>query len=289
MSVLRKLTYPELEKLVSWARDEGWEPGLNDAQQFWAYDADGFLAIQESGKFVGGGAIVRHNHEYGFMGLFIVAAEHRGHGLGRELWFHRRDTLLERLGSNGAIGLDGVDAMVPFYAAGGFVQATRHRRFCFRRLGGSTVTALGVVPLTDVSDEALSRLDRQCFPADRVAFLRRWSEQLSAKAFAIEDGEDVLGFGVIRRCTSGWRIGPLFAESAQVADTLCHSLVASVTDESSDDLPVFIDVPDANQEGIKWVKELGMEEVFGCERMYYGKAPEIAHHKIFGVTTLEIG
>lgn len=119
MSVLRKLTYPELEKLVSWARDEGWEPGLNDAQQFWAYDADGFLAIQESGKFVGGGAIVRHNHEYGFMGLFIVAAEHRGHGLGRELWFHRRDTLLERLGSNGAIGLDGVDAMVPFYAAGG--------------------------------------------------------------------------------------------------------------------------------------------------------------------------
>ncbi|MCH1494275.1 MAG: GNAT family N-acetyltransferase [Rubripirellula sp.] len=289
MSVLRKLAYPELEKLVSWAREEGWEPGVNDAQQFWAYDPEGFLACEEGGQFAGGGAIIRHSDEYGFMGLFIVAAQHRGHGLGRKLWLHRRDTLLERLAPNGAIGLDGVDAMVPFYAAGGFVQATRHRRFCLRQPGERAVMASSAVPLSGISDEALSGLDRQCFPADRTTFLRRWSEQASAKALAIKNGEQVLGFGVIRRCTSGWRIGPLFAESVQVADALFNSLSESVKDDSPDDLPIFVDVPDANQEGIKWVIDQGLEEVFGCERMYYGKPPEIAHHKIFGVTTLEIG
>lgn len=120
MSLLRKLVYPELVTLVGWAEEEGWEPGHHDAEQFWNYDPEGFLAIEEDGEFLGGGAIIKHSDQFGFMGLFI-------------------------------------------------------------------------------------------------------------------------------------------------------------------------DVPDANQEGIHWVQQRGMEEVFGCERMYYSEAPEIDHSKIFGVSTLEIG
>lgn len=78
--------------------------------------------------------------------------------------------------------------------------------------------------------------------------------------------------------------GPLFADDVAVANDLFDSLLVGTKG-----LPVFIDVPDANQEGIHWVQQRGMEEVFGCERMYYGKAPEIDHSKIFGVSTLEIG
>ena len=60
MSLLRKLVHPELVTLVGWAEQEGWEPGHYDAEQFWNYDPEGFLAIEEDGEFLGGGAIIKH-------------------------------------------------------------------------------------------------------------------------------------------------------------------------------------------------------------------------------------
>lgn len=284
MSLLRKLVYPELVTLVGWAEQEGWEPGHHDAAQFWNYDPEGFLAIEEGGEFLGGGAIIKHSDQFGFMGLFIVSPEMRGRGLGTRLWYARRDALLERLGDSATIGLDGVDAMVPFYAKGGFEQATRHRRF---RYQGSDIPSMADhhhVSLQDVPENDLTRYDRQCFPAERLRFVRQWSQQKSATGLASYHDGNLQGFGVIRRCTSGWRVGPLFADDVQVANDLFDSFLVG-----TEALPVFIDVPDANQEGIHWVQQRGMEEVFGCERMYYGKAPEIDHSKIFGVSTLEIG
>ena len=176
------------------------------------------------------------------------------------------------------IGLDGVDAMVPFYAKGGFEQATRHRRF---RYQGSDIPSMADhhhVSLQDVPENDLARYDRQCFPAERLRFVRQWSQQNSATSLASYHDGNLQGFGVIRRCTSGWRVGPLFADNVAVANDLCDSLLVGTKG-----LSVFIDVPDANQEGIHWVQQRGMEEVFGCERMYYGKAPEIDYSKIFGV------
>lgn len=43
------------------------------------------------------------------MGLFIVDPKYRGQGLGRKLWYARRDHLLSRLQPNATIGLDAVD------------------------------------------------------------------------------------------------------------------------------------------------------------------------------------
>ncbi|MEE2936070.1 MAG: hypothetical protein VYA84_08750 [Planctomycetota bacterium] len=50
--------YPEILKLVGWVERAGWEPGRNDAEQFCNYDPEGFLAIEEGGKFLGGGAMI---------------------------------------------------------------------------------------------------------------------------------------------------------------------------------------------------------------------------------------
>ena len=126
---IRNLTQPELHELVHWAAAEGWNPGVNDAALFWDVDPEGYLAVDMDQRMVGGGAIIRHNANFGFMGLFIVDPDYRGQQLGTKLWYARRDALLSRLDENGTIGLDGVDAMVPFYQKGGFKQFTRHRRF----------------------------------------------------------------------------------------------------------------------------------------------------------------
>jgi hypothetical protein len=38
-----------------------------------------------------------------------------------------------------------------------------------------------------------------------------------------------------------------------------------------------------------FVAQREMVEVFGCARMYLGPFPDVAHGRIFGVTTFELG
>ena len=125
----RSPTLAELRRLVGWAAREGWNPGVHDAAAFWLSDPEGFLALRVDGEFAGAGGIVRHNPHFGFMGLFILDPRFRGHGWGHRLWYERRDRLLARLSSPATIGLDAVEAMIPFYARGGFQPYHKHVRF----------------------------------------------------------------------------------------------------------------------------------------------------------------
>ena len=118
--VIRSMTRSELDQLVGWAADEGWNPGLHDGELFWTTDPEAFIAAELHGELIGGGAITSYNGEFGFMGFFIVRPEYRGQGLGDTLWHAHRDRLLARLRPGASIGLDGVFAMQDYYARGGF-------------------------------------------------------------------------------------------------------------------------------------------------------------------------
>ncbi|MDG1875696.1 MAG: GNAT family N-acetyltransferase [Mariniblastus sp.] len=282
--IIRPMTSKEVQKLVEWAGEEGWNPGINDAESFWNLDPDGFLAIANQDELIGGGAIIKHGNEFGFMGLFIVSQPHRGKGRGMKLWFTRRDRLLSRLNNEGTIGLDGVDQMVPFYEKGGFTPFTRHRRFQLKQPALELIQSEQVVEIGSVSKSALADYDRQCFPVRREQFLQDWTTQANVESFGFVSDGRLLGFGVMRPCLIGWKIGPLFADSIEIADALFQSFQLA-----SKGMPIFLDVPDNNSAATDLCMKYKMLEVFGCVRMYYGPAPVLDHQRIFGITTLEIG
>ena len=282
--MIRLMKSEEVRKLVAWAGEEGWNPGVHDAQYFWNLDPEGFLAITENDEFMGGGAIIRHGGDFGFMGLFIVDKAHRGKGLGTKLWFVRRDRLLSRLDGAGTIGLDGVDAMVPFYEKGGFTPFTRHRRFQLTTSVAKLIRSQEIVDLSSISLPNLVDYDCQCFPVRRERFLRDWTTQQDAVSLALRKDEKLLGYGVMRPCLIGWKIGPMFADSLEVADALFHSFQLA-----GRGTPIFLDVPDNNPQSLTLCKMHKMQEVFGCVRMYYGAVPQLDHSRIFGITTLEVG
>ena len=105
---IRAMSRSEFDVLVSWAADEGWNPGLYDADIFWNTDPDGFIAAEMDGELIGGGSIVSYQGNFGFMGFFIIKPEYRGQGLGRKLWFARRRQLESRLSSSACIAMDAV-------------------------------------------------------------------------------------------------------------------------------------------------------------------------------------
>ena len=126
--------------------------------------------------------------------------------------------------------------------------------------------------------------DRTCFPAPRPAFLSGWIAQADGLALGCRRAGKLSGYGVVRRCRDGCKIGPLFADDAQAAMALyAHLAVFAVGG------PLFLDTPQNNPAALALAHHHEMVEVFGCARMYLGPPPDLAHQRIFGVTTFELG
>jgi hypothetical protein len=76
--VLRRMTETDLALALEWAAAEGWNPGLHDAHCFYTVDPEGFVLGERNGVPIGCVAAVRYGPGFGFLGLYIVKAEHRG-------------------------------------------------------------------------------------------------------------------------------------------------------------------------------------------------------------------
>jgi GNAT superfamily N-acetyltransferase len=283
MITYREATREELETAVEWAAAEGWNPGLGDASIFWDTDPGGFVCAERSGEVVGTGSTVAYGREFGFMGFFIVRPDLRGQGIGRDFWIWRRDRLRTRLGRGAAIGMDGVFAMQPFYARGGFVFSHRNLRLAGTGQGGASVDP-ALVELGSLPFEQVAGFDRHHFGFSREVFLRRWIRPEGGLGLGFLDGDRIRGFGVVRPCRTGFKIGPLFAETPEVADALFVALSGHAGGES-----VFLDVPENHPAALELGRRHQLTESFGCARMYHGPAPELPWNQIYGVTTFELG
>ena len=279
---IRAMVRDELDTLVEWAAREGWNPGLDDAEVFWATDPDGFVAAEINGQLIGGGSIVAYEKKYGFIGLFIVRPECRGRGLGNQLWHELNRRLLARLDADATIGLDGVFNMEEYYACCGFRFVCRDLRF--HGTGMYLPQPGNVIEASALSFDQIEAYDRRHFPAARTKFLQQWIHRPGGYALAVIDGGEIRGYAVMRPCRSGYKIGPLFAANAEVANSLLVALGSRVPGE-----PIFLDVPEINGDALALVRRYNMREVFGCARMVLGPIPQVPVAEIFGVTTFELG
>jgi hypothetical protein len=178
--------------------------------------------------------------------------------------------------------MDGVFAMQPFYTRGGFVSAGRDIRF--EGAGEPAPTPAGLVDAREVPFAHLVAYDAVHFAVSRPEFLERWITQPQSRALAAVDGSEVRGFGVVRACRCGYKLGPLFAADPAVAEDLFLALGDHARGER-----IFLDVPEGNAHALAMARRHRMTEVFGCARMYHGPPPDIPADEIFGVTTFELG
>jgi hypothetical protein len=277
---IRPLTRPELDTMVDWAAAEGWNPGLHDADAFQAADPDGFFGLEVDGELAVTLSVVRYDAAFAFMGFYICRPELRGQGLGLELF----EAGLAR-GDATTLGLDGVLEQEPNYARDGFVTAHHSVRY------GGTIDLpappdAGIRTLGAGDLDALVSFEREArvFAAPRRRFLERWITAPGTTACATGEGDDIVGYGVVRACRDGHKIGPLCCDDRASAERLLAALLARV-----DDGPVYLDVPVVNAEGVAMARGLGLEPVFENARMYRGPAPELRLDRVFGVTSFELG
>jgi GNAT superfamily N-acetyltransferase len=275
---VRTMRPDEISLAVDWAAAEGWNPGLADAACFAAPDPGGFLLGEVDGVPAATVSCVNYGADFAFLGFYIVRPDLRGRGFGLQIW----NAAIAHAGSR-VIGLDGVVAQQENYRTSGFGFAYPNVRY------GGTVTSMSVpranvIALTEVPFPAVEADDATVFPAPRNAFLRAWISAPGHVGCALMRDDRLVGWGVIRPCRKGHKIGPLVAENRAAAETVLSALVARAGGSE-----IFLDVPGINREAIALAQSVGLSPVFETARMYTGAICTLSLERVFGVTTFELG
>jgi GNAT superfamily N-acetyltransferase len=275
MRVIRPMTLPELEQVLTWAAAEGWNPGLDDAAAFHASDPAGFLLAEVAGAPVAAISVVNHSEDMAFLGLYLCRPDWRGQGHGWALW----QAGLAHAGGR-TIGLDGVAAQEANYAKSGFLRQGATVRWEGFLPAAPTVSAPDLRPYTEADLPALTALDAAAQGYARPAFLRAWlAAAPSRHTWVRADGQ---GFVTARACSQGVKIGPVIAPDAVSA----HAMIAAAA--AGFPGPVIVDIPEQNTELASLLAREGMVETFRTARMYQGVAPE-SGPLAQAIATMELG
>ena len=170
------------------------------------------------------------------------------------------------------------------YKKSGFKLAYRNIRYEGSG-GGNPPDNSEIVKLSTLPQETIDSYDRPFFPAIRSRFIKTWINQPDCQALGIMKSGKLAGYGVIRGCHSGYKIGPLFADSPELAESLFLALKSRAKQSE----PVFLDTPEVNQAAVALAERYEMKISFETARMYTGEIPDMPLNRIFGVTSFEIG
>ncbi|MBI2616892.1 GNAT family N-acetyltransferase [Candidatus Gottesmanbacteria bacterium] len=277
---IRTMAKSDLGAALDWAFHEGWNPGVHDAECFYVTDPKGYLLGLLDGIPISCISAVSYNRSFAFLGLYLVHPDFRGKGYGLKIW----KKAMEKLDRITTIGLDGVVAQQENYKKSGFKFFSRNIRFHGKNQRYK-FSAKDIVTISSIPFEKVLTYDRLHFPAPRPSFLRCFIKQSDHTALGIIHRDNLIGYGVIRKCTYGYKIGPLFAESPDIAETLFQALSNSIEENAS----IFLDVPEVNPHAVKIAKDHSMTPMFETARMYKGPEPHLHLQNIFGVTTFELG
>jgi hypothetical protein len=277
--IIRTATRLEVEIAVEWAATEGWNPGIHDGDCYYSADTTGFLIGLLDNEPIATISAISYGTTFGFIGFYMVTPKYRGCGYGIKIW----DAALKKLHGR-IIGLDGVVAQQDNYKKSGFKLTYRHLRYQGMSDERSPINA-EIVNLSALPFQTIAAYDQPFFPTARSQFMNSWINQPGCTTLGIRRDGKLSGYGVIRICRSGYKIGPLFADSPELAESLFLALQSSIKTKE----PIYLDVPEVNQAAVSLANSHNMKVMFETARMYAGQKPDMPLERVFGVTSFEVG
>eukprot|EP01060_Flectonema_neradi_P038557 TRINITY_DN8137_c1_g1_i3.p1 TRINITY_DN8137_c1_g1~~TRINITY_DN8137_c1_g1_i3.p1 ORF type:complete len:313 (+),score=63.53 TRINITY_DN8137_c1_g1_i3:46-984(+) len=274
-----------------WAKDEQWNPGLDDPKLFFAADPKGFFVGEYKGEVVSCMSVVvpeSDPNRFGFVGYYIVAPEHRGKGFGFRMWMEA----LSR-GSGHVLGLDGVVPQQGFYSSVGFKVGWNNMKYqCDKPLPPPPMFEVDGIEVIANNFDAKLAGEYEKFQPRSEGWLHNWATaEVAQNVMAISKSSGkCVGFGIAHKAVVGNKLCPVIADSPSLGKHILVKLISLLGDSVGPESPVTMNVPDCNPASLEIVKSLGFTPVFETARMWKGAPPKLPiHDKIFVVTTLELG
>ena len=288
---IRPVQPVDIPVINDWARSEGFAPGAGDIGIYSQTDRQGIWTGCLGDDPVGCIAGIRYNHAYGFIGLYIVRPDQRGRGYGVKLWREG----LDHLHGVSCVGLEAAENRIDDYSNWGFQPASTTTRWQLEvdsRLNQirslEVPEGLRLIHGDDIPEPKVQIYDADRELNPRPHFLSDWLHHPAGDVTALIDSkQDCHGFARIRPCLlkneAGWRIGPLLADSPELAELLIMDLL------SARQGLVIMDSPGGNALAAPLLQKIGFKAVGRTLRMYRGVMPSRQLDEVYGLACLELG
>ena len=284
--IRRMTSVEEVRFATNLAGKMNWNPGLHDPECFFAADPKGFFIGFLNGRPISCISAVKYSDSYGFIGLYIVKPEHQRQHYGTQI-----GTEALKYVDGLDVGLDGVVEMVEEYAKYDFKLAYYNSRYEGQAMGATMkISDPRIIELSRIHFSDLVTYDNDLFPASRPEFLKSWINQPHSIALGILEKDRIAGYAVLRKCLLGYKVGPLFADNEDLAESLLKALSSRIRKGTK----IFLDVPGEieNPAATAIAKRHGMTVIFQTARMYRlsraGKI-KLPLERWFGITSFELG
>jgi hypothetical protein len=75
---IRRADRDDLDEMIEWAAQEGWNPGLYDAACFHSADPEGFWIARQDCELAACMSLVSYSAAFAFLGFYIAHPDFRG-------------------------------------------------------------------------------------------------------------------------------------------------------------------------------------------------------------------
>ena len=209
----------------------------------YALDPTGFYVGELNGEIISLINCIKYPGHSAFISTFLVKAEHRGKGYGRQTW----DTAWKSLNKSTTLGLDAVIDMVPKYETLGFHSVWNTSIVVLdlekmtKNFAEVSISSLLIKPIDTNDITKVIEYDASIFGTSREGFIRAWVTIPGSKSWvAVDERGNLTGYIAVRPVISGVDIktgplslGPLYADSDLIAKLLLKAMAESyIADET---------------------------------------------------------
>ncbi len=269
---LRVMTAADIATAVALKDLAGWNQTALDWERFLAACPRGCFVADSDGRIIGTSATITYGRQLAWIGMVIVAAEHRGQGIGTALL----RKAIEYLDSEGVpcMKLDATPLGKPLYEKLGFVAELDIERWMLMRTAPPRTS--NAPSQTKNIDDVLA-LDREIFGPDRSQLLRSIAE--SDPQFTLQSHRNgtLSGYSFGRRGSLADQLGPWMARDEASATGLLDQFL-----ERSQRELLFVDCLKTCPWAIKLVKARGFTFSRPLTRMFRGTNSFPGHPDLLG-------
>jgi GNAT superfamily N-acetyltransferase len=230
----------DFKEINQWCIDEGWNIGIYDSEIYYKIDPMHHY-IAKTNERVASLSIIKHSPTFFTLGPFIVHKSYRGQGVGEALWNEAMTQIIKEY-PDAHIALYAVSEQVERYKKADFIPVLTIQRWHLdSNKSLSTSISHQCTTITNKLIPSVGRYYQNHYVTNRDLLFNELLLKPETNGLVFMDDNVIKGFGFIRPCVRGFRIGALVADTPEIAQILIAGLLVF-----AQSAPVFIDVPDSN-------------------------------------------
>jgi ribosomal protein S18 acetylase RimI-like enzyme len=272
-TTIKNMREEDLDLAMEIKDAEGWNQTRKDWELLFASNPELCLVGAIEGQIIATVTAITYEEKLAWIGMMLVRKEHRGKGIAKLLM----DNIIKKIDHCPSIKLDATPAGFPVYSKLGFV-----REYIIYRMTNPDIPLsfperqdqVRRAKLTDL--EALVNFDGGKFGVKRKEVIKYLLANSPNQSWLVEKDQQIYGFLLGRPGTRFFQLGPLIAESSQVAIQLMSKALPELQGR-----PLVVDVLQDKEKLIQWLHTQGFSTQRELIRMYYKENPNPGkiHHQ----------